>query len=45
MIQYHFSALALKGFSCCEPARSHYRALDNMPSYPTSIARAAGRQR
>jgi hypothetical protein len=44
MIKYHLSALALKGFSCCKPARSVYRGLGNwlgarkrtvgkMPSY------------
>jgi Methyltransferase domain len=29
MIKYHLTALALKGFSCCEPARGLYRALGN----------------
>lgn len=29
MIRYHLSALALKGFSCCEPARKLYRGLGN----------------
>jgi hypothetical protein len=29
MIKYHLSALALKGFSCCEPARNIYRGLGN----------------
>jgi hypothetical protein len=29
MIKYHLTALALKGFSCCEPARSLYRGLGN----------------
>ena len=44
MIKYHLSALALKGFSCCGPARTLYRGLGNwvgakkratreMPSY------------
>jgi hypothetical protein len=29
MIKYHLSALALKGFSSCEPARGLYRGLGN----------------
>jgi len=29
MIKYHVTALALKGFSCCKPARSLYRGLGN----------------
>jgi hypothetical protein len=29
MIKYHLTALALKGFSCCEPARRLYRGLGN----------------
>ena len=29
MIKYHLTALALKGFSCCEPAPSLYRGLGN----------------
>ena len=29
MIKYHLTALALKGFSCCEPARNPYRGLGN----------------
>lgn len=29
MIGYHLAALALKGFSCCEPARSLIRGLGN----------------
>jgi hypothetical protein len=29
MIKYHIAALALKGFSCCEPARRLYRSLGN----------------
>lgn len=29
MIKYHATALALKGFSCCEPARAIYRQLGN----------------
>ena len=29
MIRYHLSALALKGFSCCEPARKFYREIGN----------------
>ena len=29
MIKYHAAALALKGFSCCEPARKLYRGLGN----------------
>jgi len=29
MIRYHLSALALKGLSCCEPARKLYRGLGN----------------
>jgi hypothetical protein len=44
MIKYQITALALKGFSCCKPARSLYRGLGNrlggrkrtvgnMPSY------------
>jgi hypothetical protein len=44
MIKYHLTALALKGFSCCGPARRFYRGLgnyvgarrraaDSMPSY------------
>jgi hypothetical protein len=44
MIKYHLTAIALKGFSCCKPARSLYRGLGNwlggrkrrtgkMPSY------------
>lgn len=44
MIRYNLTALALKGFSCCKPARSFYRGLGNwlgarrrtvgkMPSY------------
>jgi hypothetical protein len=44
MIKYHAAALALKGFSCCKPARNLYRGLGNwlgarkrtvkkMPSY------------
>lgn len=30
MIKYHLTALALKGFSCCKPARSLYRGLGNL---------------
>jgi len=44
MIRYHLTAMALKGFSCCRPARNLYRGLGNwvggrkraagkMPSY------------
>jgi hypothetical protein len=44
MLKYHLTALALKGFSCCQPARRLYRGLgnwlgarkrtlDEMPSY------------
>src|SRR5215472_17040171 len=44
MVKYHLTALALKGFSCCEPTRTLYRGLGNwlgarkrasaaMPSY------------
>jgi hypothetical protein len=29
MTKYHLTALALKGFSCCAPTRSLYRALGN----------------
>jgi hypothetical protein len=29
MIKYHLAALALKGFSCCEPTRKLYRGLGN----------------
>ncbi len=29
MVKYHLSALALKGFSCCGPARTAYRELGN----------------
>ena len=29
MIRYNMTALALKGFSCCKPARSLYRGLGN----------------
>jgi hypothetical protein len=29
MIRYFLSAMALKGFSCCEPARNLYRGLGN----------------
>jgi hypothetical protein len=36
MIKYHLTALALKGFSCCKPARTIYRGLGN---------RLGGRQR
>jgi hypothetical protein len=30
MIKYHLTALALKGFSCCQPARALYRGLGNL---------------
>jgi len=30
LIRYHLAALALKGFSCCEPARKLYRRLGNV---------------
>jgi hypothetical protein len=39
MIKYHMTALALKGFSCCKPSRSLYRALGNRLG---SAARAEG---
>jgi hypothetical protein len=48
MVKYNLAALALKGFSSCEPARTLYRGLGNwlggrkratgkMPSYDPSI--------